>query len=52
VGWAQGLMLARQELYHLSHTPSPFCSGYLLRQGLILRPDWPGSQSCFLHFLA
>jgi hypothetical protein len=26
--WNQDLVLARQAHYHLSHTPSPFCSGY------------------------
>jgi hypothetical protein len=25
---AQGFILAKQVLYHLSHTSSPFCSGY------------------------
>jgi hypothetical protein len=27
--WTQGFMLAKQVLYHLCHTSSPFCSGYL-----------------------
>jgi hypothetical protein len=26
--WIQGFALAKQALYHLSHTSSPFCSGY------------------------
>jgi hypothetical protein len=26
--WAQGFKIAKQALYHLSHTSSPFCSGY------------------------
>jgi hypothetical protein len=26
--WTQGFVLAKQMLYHLSHTSSPFCSGY------------------------
>jgi hypothetical protein len=26
--WILGYLLASQMLYHLSHTPSPFCSGY------------------------
>jgi hypothetical protein len=26
--WTQGFMLAKQALYHLSHTCSPFCCGY------------------------
>jgi hypothetical protein len=26
--WTQGFALTKQELYHLSHTSSPFCSGY------------------------
>jgi hypothetical protein len=27
-GQTQGFMLAKQAFYHLSHTPSSFCSGY------------------------
>jgi hypothetical protein len=27
--WAQSFELAKQLLYHLSHTFSPFCSGYV-----------------------
>jgi hypothetical protein len=26
--WTQGFSLAKQTLYHFSHTSSPFCSGY------------------------
>jgi hypothetical protein len=26
--WTQDFMLATQAVYHLSHTSSPFCSGY------------------------
>jgi hypothetical protein len=26
--WTQGFVLAKQVLYHLSHTSSPFCCGY------------------------
>jgi hypothetical protein len=26
-GWAQGLVLARQVLYHLGHASNPLCSG-------------------------
>jgi hypothetical protein len=29
-GGIQGLTLARQVLYQLSHTPTPFCIGYFL----------------------
>jgi hypothetical protein len=32
--WIQGFMLAKQVFYHLSHTSSPFCSGYFCRWGL------------------
>jgi hypothetical protein len=27
--WTQGLVFARQKLYHLSHATSPFCFGYV-----------------------
>jgi hypothetical protein len=30
----------RQALYHLSHTSSPFCSGYFGYGSLELCPDW------------
>jgi hypothetical protein len=29
----QGLMISRWVLYHLSHTPSPFCCGYFFEMG-------------------
>jgi hypothetical protein len=29
-----GFVFAKQVLYHLSHTSSPFCSGYFGRWGL------------------
>jgi hypothetical protein len=29
-----GIMLAKQALYHLSHTSRPFCSAYFWRWGL------------------
>jgi hypothetical protein len=41
----QGFMLAKQVLYHLSHTSSPFWSGYF-RDGVSLTifPGWPGTS--------
>jgi hypothetical protein len=32
--WTQGFALAKHVLYHLSHTSSPFCSGYFGDGGL------------------
>jgi hypothetical protein len=46
VFWTQGIVFARQALYHLSHTSSLFCSGYTC-----FCPDWPAPQSLYLCFL-
>jgi hypothetical protein len=35
-GGTQGCTLARQELYHWSHAPSPFCISYFLKRVLLL----------------
>jgi hypothetical protein len=39
----QDLALAKQVLYHLSHTSSPFCSGYFGDE--FLRAIFPGLAS-------
>jgi hypothetical protein len=40
--WTQGFTLAKQAFYDLSHTSSPFCSGYF-RDGISqsICPGWP-----------
>jgi hypothetical protein len=40
-------LLAKQVPYHLSHTSSPFCSGYF-GDGVLRRVflDWPGTSIC------
>jgi hypothetical protein len=35
--YTQGLALARQVLYHLSHAPSPFC---FIIESQVFSPDW------------
>jgi hypothetical protein len=38
----QGFVLAKQALYHLSNTSSPFCFGYSGDGGLMtICPEWP-----------
>jgi hypothetical protein len=48
VVWTWGFVLAKQALYHLNHTSSPFCFGYFWRWGLIaladLKPQSSGSS--------
>jgi hypothetical protein len=40
--WTQGFAFSRQALYHLSHTSSPFHSGYFRDEGLKnYLPVWP-----------
>jgi hypothetical protein len=47
--WMQGLELARQALYPLSHTSNPFLLWLFWRQGVVLCPGWPGPWSfCFM----
>jgi hypothetical protein len=40
--WSQGFVLVKQVLYYLSHTSSPFCSGYF-RDGVLraICVGWP-----------
>jgi hypothetical protein len=39
--WSQGCALARQALYHFSHSTSPFCIGYFeLGSHFICEPTW------------
>jgi hypothetical protein len=52
--WTQGLVLTRQTLYHLSHSPThtPFLIWLFLREGLAFMSGQPVLQSshlCFLH---
>jgi hypothetical protein len=49
--WTQGFTLAKQVLYRLSHTSSPFCSCYF-RDGVswTICLGWPGTV--ILHILA
>jgi hypothetical protein len=43
--WTQGLKLARQVLYNLSHTSSPFCVGYFQdRVSQTIYLGWPGME--------
>jgi hypothetical protein len=46
--WVQGIALARWELYHWSHTLSPFCFGYFGDRLLNLCPSQPGLPSSYL----
>jgi hypothetical protein len=41
--WNQGFSLAKQVLYYLSHTSSPFCSSYFGNGGVswTICPGWP-----------
>jgi hypothetical protein len=43
--WTQDCMLARQELYHLDHTPALFCISLCLRESQELLP-WASVGSC------
>jgi hypothetical protein len=47
--WTQGLMIPRHKYYHLSHAPSPFCSGYFWDRVLCLCLGQPGLQP-YLYF--
>jgi hypothetical protein len=40
LGFELKSLLARQELCHLSHPTSPFCSGYFWSWSFV-NPDWP-----------
>jgi hypothetical protein len=42
-------MLARQALYHLSHTSSPSCSGYFGDRVLFFCPGQPGQGSSYFR---
>jgi hypothetical protein len=49
--WTQGFALAKQELYSLSHTSSPFCSDYFGDEvSRSICPGWP--QTVILLILA
>jgi hypothetical protein len=39
-----GFMFAKQVLYHLIHTSSPFCSGYFWRWGFTNLPGLPQTE--------
>jgi hypothetical protein len=45
--WIQGLVLARQMLYH---TPALFCFSYISNRVSHLYLGWPGLQCSYLHF--
>jgi hypothetical protein len=44
--WTQDFVLAKQVLYHLSHTSSPFCFGYF-GDGVLwaICPGWPWTKT-------
>jgi hypothetical protein len=49
--WTQGLVLARQGLYRLSHAPSPFCFMYFVTKILCTCPGWNTILLfCFVFF--
>jgi hypothetical protein len=47
--WFQGFVLARQVLFHLSHTPSPFCFINFSDRILCFCLSQPLWQSSYLH---
>jgi hypothetical protein len=49
--WPQGFALARQALYCLSHSFSPFCSDYFADSVLLLCLRLPGLWSSYFRFL-
>jgi hypothetical protein len=46
-----GFELARQLLYHLSHTPSPFCFSYFSSSVCIFAQGQPGPRCAYLLLL-
>jgi hypothetical protein len=47
--WTQGLVLAKQVIYNVSHASNPFCFRYFLDRVLCLCSEWPGPWAS--HFL-